>query len=76
LVLVANQNRNRSSRLDPLLTPAVKLVWEKLTQYNADVTPTFSKCIYSAHILEPFCKLCLGRNCDNGMYTNPQVESS
>jgi hypothetical protein len=26
LVLVANQNRNRSSRLDPLLTPAVKLV--------------------------------------------------
>jgi len=53
--------------------------WRSRTVANtnyAKVTPTMGILLISAHILDPFWKLCSLRKCDNGMDINPEDETS
>jgi hypothetical protein len=55
---------------------AVKLAWQKLSKYYAEVTPTTGMRLSSAHILDPFRKLRSFRKWDKGMDINPEDETS
>jgi len=55
---------------------AVKLAWQKLSKYYAEVTPTTGKLLISAHILDPFHKLRSFRKQAKGMDINPEDEIS
>jgi len=55
---------------------AVKLARQKLSKYYAEVTPTTSMLLISAHILDPFWKLRLFRTWDKRMDINPEDETS
>jgi len=54
----------------------VKLARQKLSKYYAEVTPTKSMLLGSAHILDPFRKLRSFRKWDEGMDINPEDETS
>jgi len=55
---------------------AVRLAWQKLSKFYAEVTPTTGILHISAHILDPFRKLQLFRKWDKGMDINPEDETS
>ena len=55
---------------------AVKLAWERLSKYYADVTPTMGMLLISALILLSFRKLRLLRQWDKGMDINPEDKTS
>jgi hypothetical protein len=55
---------------------AVKLARQKLSKYDAEVTPTTGMILISAHILDPFRKLRSFRKWDQGMDFNPEDETS
>jgi hypothetical protein len=55
---------------------AVKLAWQKLSKYYAEVTPTTGILLISAHILDPFGKLRSFTTWDKGMDINPEDETS
>jgi len=55
---------------------AVKLARQKLSKYYAEVTPTTRMLLISAHILDPFRKLCSFRQWEKGMDINPEDETS
>jgi len=55
---------------------AVKCVWQKLSKYYTEVTPTTGMLHISAHILDPFWKLRSFRKWDKGMDINPEDETS
>jgi len=55
---------------------AAKLAWQKLSKYYAEVTPTTSMLLISAHILNPFRKLRSFRMWHKGMDINPEDETS
>jgi len=55
---------------------AVKLARQKLSKYEAEVTPTTGMLRISAPILDPFSKLRLLRKWDKGMDINPEDETS
>ena len=54
----------------------VKLAWQKLSKYYAEVTPTTGMLRMSAHILNHFWKLQSFRKWDKGMDINPEDHSS
>jgi len=54
---------------------AVKLAWQKLSKYYAEVTATTGMLLISAHILNPFQKLRSFRMWDKGMDINPEDET-
>jgi len=55
---------------------AVKLAWQKLSKYDAEVTPTTGMLLISAHILETLRRLWLFRKWDRGMDINPENDTS
>jgi len=55
---------------------AVKLAWQKISKYYAEVTPTTGMLLISTQILDPFRKLRLFRKLDKGMDINPEDETS
>jgi len=55
---------------------AVKVAWQKLFKYYAEVTPSTGMLLISAHILDSFRKLRLFRKWENGMDLNPEDETS
>jgi len=55
---------------------AVNLAGQKLSNYNAEVTPTTGILLISAHILNCFRKLRSFRQWDKGMDINPEDETS
>jgi len=54
----------------------VMLARQKLSTYQAEVTPSKGMLLISAHILDPFCKLRSFRMWDNGMDINPEDKTS
>jgi len=54
---------------------AVKLGWQKLSKYHAEVTPMMSMLLISEHIFDPFRKLKSCRKWDKGMDINPEDET-
>jgi len=58
------------------LFSAVKLAWQKLSKYYAEVTPTTGMHFLSALILDPLGKLRSFRQWDKGMDINPEDETS
>ena len=50
---------------------AVKLAWQKLSKYYAEVTPMMGMLLIAAHILDLFHMLRLCKRWDKGMYINP-----
>jgi len=55
---------------------AVKLAWQKLSKYYAEVTPMTGMLLISTQILDPFRKLRSFRKWDKGMDINPEDETS
>jgi len=55
---------------------AVKLAWQKLPTYYAEVTPMTGMLLISAQILDPFRKSRSFRKWDKGMDINPEDETS
>jgi hypothetical protein len=55
---------------------AVKLARQKLSKYHAEVTPTTGMLPISTYILHPFSKLRSCSKWDEGMYINPEDETS
>ena len=55
---------------------AVKLAWQKLFIYQAEITPTTVMLVIWADILDPLCKLRWLRNWAKGMDNNPGDETS
>jgi len=55
---------------------AVKLAWQKLFKYYAEVTPLTCMLLMSANILDPFQKLRWFRKWGKGMDINPECETS
>jgi len=55
---------------------AVKIAWQKLSKYFAEVTPTTSMFLISAGILDPFWKLRSFRKWDKAMHLDPENDSS
>jgi len=54
----------------------VQLAWQRLSKFDAKVTPSTGMVLISAHVLEPCQQLELFRKWDNGMYSNPENETS
>jgi len=54
----------------------VKLVWQKLSMYFAEVTPMTGMLLISARILNSFCKLRSCRKWDKGLDIYPEDETS
>ena len=54
----------------------VMLARQKLSTYQAEVTPSKGMLLISAHILDPFCMLRSFRMWDNGMDINPEDKTS
>jgi hypothetical protein len=54
---------------------AVKLAWETLYTYYAEVTQTMDMIHISAHIRDPFRKLRLIQRWQKGMNINPEYET-
>jgi len=55
---------------------AVKLAWQMLFKYYAEVTPTMGMLVISAHILNPFRKLWSFRKLDKGLDIYPENKTS
>jgi len=55
---------------------AVKLTWQKLSNYYSDVTPMTGVILISAHIFDFFRKLRSFRKWDKGMDNNFEDETS
>ena len=55
---------------------AMRLVWQKLSKYYAEVTATTGMHLISAHILNPFRKLPSFKKLHKGMHINPEDEIS
>jgi hypothetical protein len=55
---------------------AVRLAWQKLSKYYAEVTPTTGILLISTHILDPLWKLRSFTTWDKGMNINPEDETS
>jgi len=55
---------------------AMKLAWQKLSKYYAEVTPTTGMLVISVHILDLFRKLRSFRKWDMGMDINSEDETS
>jgi len=55
---------------------AVKLAWQKLSKYYAEVTPMTGMLLISAQILDPFRKLWSFRKWDKGIDIIPEDETS
>ena len=54
---------------------AVKLVWQKLSKYYAEVTPMMGMLLIPAHIPDPFSKLRSFRKWYRGMDIDPEDET-
>jgi len=54
---------------------AVKLAWQKLSKYYAEVTPTRGRLLISANILDSFRKLRSFRKWEKRMDTDPENET-
>jgi len=54
---------------------AVKLAWQKVSKYYAEVTPTMGMLVIAAQILDPFRKLWSFRKRDKGIDINPEDET-
>jgi len=55
---------------------AVKLAWQKLSKYYAQVTPMTGKPLIVAHIVDLLSKLWSFWKCDKGMDINPEDKTS
>ena len=55
---------------------ALKLARQKLSKYNAEVSPSTGMLLISAHIFDSFWKLRSFRKWDRGMDINPKDETS
>ena len=55
---------------------AVKLAWEKLSKYYAEVIPTTGMLQIAVHILDHFWKLRSFRKWDKGIDIYPEAETS
>ena len=66
----------KNTQLKKDLYIAMKFVWQKLSKYHTEVSPTTSRHLISAHILDPFRKLRLLKKCDKGSDINPEDETS
>jgi len=67
---------NRKTQWKEDLYCIVTFVWQKLSKYYDEVTPTTGMLLISAHIRYPFRKLQSCRKWDKGMDINPEDETS
>jgi len=73
-VIQALPRNNTQSKEDLFFT--VKLAWQKLTKYYAEVTPSTGMLLILSCILDCFWKLWSFRKCDMGMDCNFEDETS
>jgi hypothetical protein len=55
---------------------AVKLAWQQVSKYDAEVTTKTDMRLRSAHIVDPFQKFGLCRKLDTRMDINPEDKTS
>jgi len=67
---------DKKTRWKEYLFICVKLVWQKLSKYYAEVTPTMGILGISTHILHCIWKLRSGSKWDKGMDINPEDQIS
>jgi len=65
----------KNTQLKEFLFFTVKFACLKLSKYCAEVTPTMSLLLISAHIRDPFQRLPLFRQRDMGMDNNREEET-